>query len=194
MKKSISILAFTLYLFVNYSFGQNADLDLLKKININHPCKLDGTFRFIANTTSAISIAIPVVVVGDGFINNNHDISTKGIVMGVSLLTAMTLTTGLKFIIRRQRPFDASGDIDKKIDVGGFSFPSGHTTAAFAIATSLSLAFPKWYVIGPSFLWAGSVAYSRMFLGVHYPVDILGGIVVGVGSSFLCYSAQRWIK
>jgi membrane-associated phospholipid phosphatase len=192
MKKSITIII--LFLFVNLSFGQNADLELLKKININHPCKLDGTFRFIANSTGAISIATPFAIIGAGIITNKYEVTNKGIITGVSLLTALAVTTGIKFVIRRERPFDASSDIDKKIDVSGFSFPSGHTTAAFAIATSLSLAFPRWYVIGPSFLWAGSVAYSRMFLGVHYPVDILGGIVVGVGSSFLCYSAQRWIK
>jgi len=155
---------------------------------------MDGTFRLIANTTSSIAIITPLTIMADGLVRNDESVTKKGIISGASLLTAMLLTTGIKFTIKRERPFNASTDIDKKIEVGGFSFPSGHTTAAFATATILSLEFPKWYVIAPSYLWAASVAYSRMFLGVHYPTDVLGGIVIGVGSSLLCFNAQRWIK
>ncbi len=182
------------FLIADYSFGQNADLNLLKKININHPCKLDGTFRLISNTTRTLSIATPLAVIITGIAEDEPDVTRKGFVIGASFLTAMTLETCLKHLVRRQRPFNASEDIDQKIHSHGFSFPSGHCTEAFAIATSLSLTWPKWYVITPAFLWAGTVAYSRMFLGVHYPSDVLAGILIGVGSSFLCYSAQRWIK
>jgi membrane-associated phospholipid phosphatase len=51
--------------------------------------------------------------------------------------------------------------------------------AAFALATSLSLSYPKCYIIVPSFAWASSVGYSRMDLGVHYPSDVLAGAIVG---------------
>jgi membrane-associated phospholipid phosphatase len=77
---------------------------------------------------------------------------------------------------------------------GSPSFPSGHTSDAFATATSLSIAFPKWYVIAPSFLWACSVGYSRMDLGVHYPSDVMAGAIIGAGSAYLCYKANRWIQ
>ncbi len=71
-------------------------------------------------------------------------------------------------------------------------FPSGHTSLAFAIATSLSLKYPKWYVIAPSYVWACSVGYSRMNLGVHYPSDVLAGAVLGAGSAFLTYKLNEW--
>ena len=61
------------------------------------------------------------------------------------------------------------------------SFPSGHAATSFAMATSLSLSFPEWYVIAPSMLWAASVSVSRAWLGVHYPTDIAVGAALGTG-------------
>lgn len=102
------------------------------------------------------------------------------------------LTSGFKFTFQRQRPYVRHGDlIVKKQVTGPFSFPSGHTSSAFALATSLTLWQPKWYVAGPSFLYAGLVAWSRMYLGVHYPSDVWGGIIIGVGSSFLIWGIDR---
>jgi undecaprenyl-diphosphatase len=58
------------------------------------------------------------------------------------------------------------------------SFPSGHAATSFAAATILSFAFPRW---APAFLvLAAAVAYSRVYVGVHYPLDVLGGAVLGV--------------
>ena len=71
------------------------------------------------------------------------------------------------------------------------SFPSGHVSAAFCTATSLSLRFHKWYVIAPSFLWATSVGWARMYQGVHYPSDVLAGAIVGAGSAWLGYKIQH---
>jgi membrane-associated phospholipid phosphatase len=72
--------------------------------------------------------------------------------------------------------------------------PSGHTSTAFATATSLSMAYPKWYVIIPSYAWASSVGYSRMHLGVHYPSDVFIGAIVGSGSAFLTHKANQWLE
>jgi membrane-associated phospholipid phosphatase len=59
--------------------------------------------------------------------------------------------------------------------------PSGHASLAAAIAMSWSLSHPKWYVIAPGAVWASSVALSRVWLGVHYPSDILAGTLLGAG-------------
>ena len=72
--------------------------------------------------------------------------------------------------------------------------PSGHTSSVFATATSLSMAYPKWYVVVPSFVWAGSVGYSRMHLGVHYPSDVIIGALVGSGSAILTRKANQWLN
>ena len=103
------------------------------------------------------------------------------------------VTQGMKRIIKRERPFVTYPYLIKR-DVGGsYSFPSGHTSAAFCTATSLSLLFPKWYVIAPSYLYAASVGYARMYQGVHYPSDVLVGAVVGAGSAWISYKVEKWM-
>jgi membrane-associated phospholipid phosphatase len=117
----------------------------------------------------------------------------KGIFIGSSLILTSAITVIMKKAINRERPYKTYPDIIKLSSGGSNSFPSGHTSEAFSTATSLSLAFPKWYVIVPSFSWAAAVGYSRMHLGVHYPSDVLMGALVGAGSSYLCFKAQKWL-
>ena len=100
----------------------------------------------------------------------------------------------MKHTINRKRPFETYSDIEQATSSLGKSFPSGHTSLAFATATSLSVAYPKWYVIAPSFVWAGAVGYSRMHLGVHYPSDVFAGAIIGSGSAYLSYKANKWIN
>ena len=74
----------------------------------------------------------------------------------------------LKPLFARPRP-DASA---------GFAFPSGHATIAFAMATVLSKKVPKWRFA--LFLLATAIAISRIYLGKHYPLDILVGAFLGI--------------
>ncbi len=66
--------------------------------------------------------------------------------------------------------------------------------SAFALATSLSIRYPKWYVIAPSALWACSVGFSRMNQGAHYPSDVLAGAAIGIGFSFANIYINRWLN
>ncbi len=175
-------------------FSQNTDIELLRDINLNRNKNLDGGFQFISNTTGIVSFGIPSVVLGTGLIMNDSTIKHKGLLLGTSLILTSGITVIMKYSINRERPFKTYPDIEKMSSAGSKSFPSGHTSEAFSTATSLSLAFPKWYVIAPSYLWASSVGYSRMHLGVHYPSDVAVGALVGAGSAFLCYKAQKWLN
>lgn len=191
MKK---FLFFILLLLSFTSYSQNIDIDLLRKIQRNRIEQLDGTFSAISVTARPFSITAPVLVYGIGLIEKNNTLKQKGLMMGASFIMATGISTSLKYTINRERPYITHPDIEK-LSVGGSpSFPSGHTSDAFSNATSLSLAFPKWYVIVPSYTYATAVGYSRMHLGVHYPSDVLAGALIGTGSAYLCYKAQKWLN
>jgi undecaprenyl-diphosphatase len=95
------------------------------------------------------------------------------------LIIAATISFSIKTIISRERPFKAYPDIEKLSEAGSHSFPSGHTNEAFAMAVAFSLLVPKRKFVIPLFIWASLVAYSRMALGVHYPSDVIGGMIIG---------------
>jgi membrane-associated phospholipid phosphatase len=175
--------------------GQNTDIRWLDKINGPVNTSKDKCWKFVSNTVTPVNIATPLSMFATGLVTHNKDLQKRSYYTAASLLLAAGLSTSFKVIIRRPRPFTTYPDIiTKKGNGGSFSFPSGHTTMAFATATSLSLSFPKWYVIVPSYTYAAAVAYSRMYLGVHYPSDILGGIILGIGTSFLVFESEKWLS
>jgi membrane-associated phospholipid phosphatase len=189
-----SLLSFLFLIFALQLHAQNEDIFLLRKINVGRNEKLDGIMKAFSFSAFVICPTAPLVNSGVGLYNNDKTLTRQGLVAGSSLILAMGISTGLKFVVKRKRPFVQYEDIQQATQVGPYSFPSGHTTTAFAMATAFSLAYPKWYVIAPAYVWAGTIAYSRMHLGVHFPSDVLTGILIGVGSSLLCYQAQHWVK
>ena len=130
-----------------------------------------------------------------GHATQNKELKLKSYKTGISLVVAGVISSTLKMTVQRARPYATYPDIIyQKTETGSYSFPSGHTNFAFTTATSLTLAFPKWYVIVPAYSYAAAVGYSRMNLGVHYPSDVLTGALIGAGSSLLSWKAQKWIN
>ena len=173
--------------------SQGFDANLVKSINKNSSTFKDNFFKTDANSVSVINIAAPLAIFTTGLVNKNKQLQKDAAYMLGGYIVSTIITQGAKRIIKRDRPFVTYPDIVKKSDGGGYSMPSGHTSAAFCTATSLSLLFPKWYVIAPAYLWAVSVGYARMYQGVHYPSDVLVGAIVGAGSAWLAYKVQRSI-
>ncbi len=188
------ILIIVLFIPCTFLQSQNWDINLLREINVNRNRNLDGTFSFLSYSVAPVSLGAPVIVFGLGWLKDDGDLRQKGLMMGASMFLSTAIATTMKYTINRTRPFDKYQDIEQVIPVHTASFPSGHTSSAFTTATSLSLAFPKWYVIAPSYIWASSVGYSRMHLGEHYPSDVLVGALIGMGSSYLCYKGQQWFN
>jgi undecaprenyl-diphosphatase len=92
----------------------------------------------------------------------------------------------LKHIFQRPRPFIAIHTLNVLISKPtSSSFPSGHTTAAFAAAGILSVYFKKYKVV--FWILAVLIAFSRIYLYMHYPTDVLGGIVLGLLCSRLTF-------
>ena len=192
MNKLISLFIFLFC--ANNAQAQNVDIDLLKKINIKRNTSLDGTFKSISQSAVPISVATPILIYTLGMINNDSVAKQKALFIGETFLASAFITVVSKKIIKTDRPYDTYPMIQPVVSEASYSMPSGHTSTAFATATSLSLAYPKWYVVAPSFVWAGAIGYSRMHLGVHYPSDVLAGAIVGSGSAYLTYKANQWIN
>jgi membrane-associated phospholipid phosphatase len=181
----------TIFLFlfcafsVCFSVAQNLDINILKSINQHRNKLLDNSFKLISSSVTPISVATPLALYACSRYKKDSSLQSKAIIIGESILFSAIVSTSLKHIVNRPRPFTKYPFIEKLSSAGSPSFPSGHTSDAFATATSLSLAFPKWYVVTPAYLWAGAVGYSRMHLGVHYPSDVLAGAIVGAGAAYL---------
>lgn len=141
-------------------------------------------WRFVSNSNNYVDAAIPVGVLMDGIIRNDVQTRRNGLYMATSTATTYVLNWAIKKLVRRPRPFLTDVRLVPVYRPGEYSFPSGHTSSVFSAMTSLSRAYPRWYVIAPAFVWAAGVGYSRMYLGVHYPSDVAAGAVLGTGTAF----------
>ena len=128
-------------------------------------------------------IGIPVGMFIGGVIDHNQALRQNSLFVASSTAFSYGITLLLKTIVKRPRPFIQNINLVPVYRAGDYSFPSGHTSSTFATATALSMAYPKWYIIAPVFLWAGATSYSRMYLGEHYPTDVGAGAAIGVGSA-----------
>jgi len=175
--------------------AQNWDINLLKSINVDRNKQLDPFFNTASNSVFPITIIAPASLMLHGLIAKDSLTLRNGLVIGASIAVGIAFTQGLKYSINRTRPYlEYPLLLDPVTTESSPSFSSSHTSIAFSVATSVSLCYPKWYVIAPMYLWAGTVGYSRMHLGVHYPSDVFMGAIVGSGCAYLTYKANKWIN
>lgn len=192
--KSITFLFFVFISFCEPIFSQNLDVEVLKSINLDRNRNLDASFGLLSEATLPIAIGTPTLIAGIGLLKKDSKTTKKGLLIATSLASTVLLTAGAKQIFDRPRPYITYPFLDNQTTEKDLSFPSGHTSTAFTIATSLTLAYPKWYVILPSYTWATLTGYSRLHLGVHYPSDVLAGAIVGSGCALLTHYLNKKMR
>jgi membrane-associated phospholipid phosphatase len=186
MKKRLLIYATILFTITINSVAQNWDIDIIKSINPQYPNS--AYWKFTSASTYFISAAIPVSLLISGISKNDAKIKGRAYEILGGILIELVVSETMKETIKRERPAESYPlEVFPYRNLFGRAFPSGHTSLAFAAAASLSLQYKKWYVTVPAYLWASSVGYSRIYLGVHYPSDVLAGAAVGIGSAYLTH-------
>jgi membrane-associated phospholipid phosphatase len=131
-------------------------------------------------------------------LNRRGIAATATVIFG--MVDAWAITELVKVIVRRPRPFDAlvnpPGGLPAPETIiahpSSFSFPSGDAALAMGAAVAFAYVSPKYRA--PVLLLGGAAALARVFVGVHYPFDVLGGIAVGVASGLLASRAIALIR
>jgi membrane-associated phospholipid phosphatase len=162
---------------------QKLDDRILIDLSEHRTPRQTGFFMFISKYNNLVNVAVPAGVLAAGVIDNDKGTRQNALYIASSSAVNLLFTSVIKRVVKRKRPFQATVKINAVYHPNDYSFPSGHTSSAFATATALSQVYKKWYVIAPSYLYAGAIGYSRMYLGVHYPTDVTVGALLGTTSA-----------
>ncbi len=175
------------------------DVDLFLFLNEIHAPWMDDVMFFVSGKKEWIPLYLVFVVM----IIRQLKWQSIWVFLGIGLTIVLSdqLASGvMKPFFARMRP-SRSPDLDGLVHIvngytgGMFGFASSHAANSFGLATFLWLVFReqyKWFVW--IFLWASIVAYSRVYLGVHYPGDIIVGALIGAGFGYLGYRVQRYAR
>ena len=163
------------------------EVGVLRAIYHNENPVFAGTMRVVNESAYPIYYgASPVLWGGAAALGEDLDPALR---LTAAQAVNLGITAVLKRAINRPRPYTALADVSARDrhhtgdDIfDPYSFPSGHASSAFVIATSLSLSYPEWYVIVPSAAWASAMGLTRVWHGVHYPSDVLVGAAIGTAS------------
>jgi len=153
---------------------------------------LDVAMPFVTEKTNFLFVILAAVV----FIaaRGKRDEMRGLVVLVIAVLISDFMATSLKNVFLRVRPCHALEGVRLLVGCSGsYSFPSGHATNIFTAMVFLSFMYKR---LAPFFLaLAVAVAYSRVYLGVHYPADVLSGAVLGaVTALFFVEADRRWVK
>ncbi|MDR0976861.1 MAG: phosphatase PAP2 family protein [Prevotellaceae bacterium] len=133
-----------------------------------------------------------------------RNLSWKLLILGViSVALVITITdqltaTVLRPVIARLRPANLANPLSELVHIvdgyrgGAYGFPSAHAANSFGLATTVWLLFRKPWLTSFFMAWAVLTCYSRAYLGVHYPGDLLAGTIIGVAAAWVVYRLYCW--
>lgn len=167
------------------------EMGILNWIQTLHNPAADVFFSFVTKFGDAgifwIAVAVVLLII--------PKTRKTGLIMAAAFLVDVILCNGLlKNLVARVRPFDVNTSVHLLVaKPHDYSFPSGHTALSFAAVTALYLAGEK-KMWKPALVLAILIAISRLYLYMHYPTDVLGGIVVGILCGYLGYKIVMRIQ
>ena len=174
------------------------DTDALLAVNGLHDMFQDALWWMVSAKWSSLLLVLALVWI---LLHQNRRHTLLVLLMLVlAFVIADQVSSGLiKHLVERLRPtHDPSlGDAVHVVNGyrgGMYGFVSSHAANSFAAATLIALIMRHRLVTISLLAWAALQCYSRVYLGVHYPGDILGGIIVGVLAGWLVWSLMRWIQ
>lgn len=166
-----------------FHFLYNIDVDILLFIqeHLRNPI-MTPIFKFITTLGNGGMIWLAVIL-GLLCYKNTRNVGIATLITLVACFIINNII--LKNVIARPRPFEMLNQLQVLINKPtDFSFPSGHTANSFAVAGAIYLFGNKKWGIG-AFILAGAIGFSRLYLGVHYPSDVICGGLVGIYTSLL---------
>jgi len=172
----------------------NFDVRLFRRINNSQTPFKTKVLNVTDRSMLPVSLMVPTSMFAYGRLRRKTYEENTGYLMSVSAFTNIAVTFGIKTFVKRERPVNSLKNVymngTPALDV--YSFPSGHTSSGFAMATMFALRYPKYpLVYAPVFAWSLIVAYGRPYFGMHYPSDLLVGALIGTGSSIAVYSLRK---
>lgn len=148
---------------------------------------LEGILYSIDRTVYGAFVSGPLALWGAEWAKNNGRSLAPVYRMVASEAAASVSYFVIKRVVLKPRPYDVLPGIlrrrtgDRRAGLeGDYAFPSGHAAIAFAQVTSLYLSYPEWYILVPGLVWASGVGVSRVWLGLHYPTDVVAGALLGI--------------
>lgn len=174
------------------------DADALLAVNGLHDLFQDAFWWMVTAKWSSLLLVLALVWLL--LHQNRRHVVLVLAMLALAVLLADQVSSGLiKHLVERLRPtHDPS--LESMVHVvngyrgGLYGFVSSHAANSFAVATLLSFVMRHRLVTLSLFTWSLLQCYSRMYLGVHYPGDILGGIVVGMLAGWLVWRLMCWIQ
>ncbi len=145
----------------------------------------------------SVTLIVLVTTAVVGFLWLDHKFSAMGFVL-VATASGFALSSALKALFRRPRP----DVVPHLIGVYSSSFPSGHSIISAVVYLTLGALLSrvfrqrrfKFYILAVAVLMTGLVGASRVYLGVHYPTDVLAGWTAGLVWATLCWLAGRYLQ
>ena len=146
----------------------------------NQSVSRDNTATYVSKFGAEYAIGISVGLLAGGLAFGDHGVRDTGRdAVEASILSGILVNVVFKPVFGRERPYESGGATVFKPFSSNSSFPSGHSTEAFAVASVIAMRSDGWLVPTVSYTVASLVTVSRVYQQAHFPSDVLAGAVFG---------------